>query len=196
MAKKHSEERHMQKMIELGKQNAELLPKVKGWCKHIQVRMTSRGMLAEISNLPIGSIAISCEHASNGGIESMHLQEVAASFILKNCRGCPFHQTADIDNIGHVILRECEALQVEAATRKESAVAGRQRLKEMVSGELLTALREENVTTQSVLELVNGLDDGQHHIESAKKLIRASDIAPEFFSELAIEVVCSHFPER
>jgi len=108
MARKRSEERRMQEMVELGRKNAQLYPKVKNWCRHLEVKMESYGLLAEAYNLPIGTMSITCEHASAGGYMSMHLNHVATSFITSNCRDCQFHELVNIDNVGRLILEKEE----------------------------------------------------------------------------------------
>jgi hypothetical protein len=196
MAKKRVEERRMQEMVELGRKNAQLYPKVKNWCKHLEIKMESYGLLAEAYNLPIGMMSISCEHASAGGSMSMHLNQVATTFITSNCRGCQFHELVNIDNVGRLILeKEDEVIKKREETEAEPELPAKLRLRELVSGDLTEALRREDVTVQSVLELVVLLDDETHHIDAAKKLVWASDIAPEFFTKESVEVICSHFPD-
>jgi hypothetical protein len=193
MVKKRSEERRMQEMVELGRENAELYPKVTGWCRHLQVRMVSAGLLAEWYGLPIGSMEITCEYAAAGGIQAMLLREVAAYFIANNCRSCSFHETLDLDNIGHVILREREEIQVQRQAEAEPVDLAKARLQELVSGNLTEALHREEITARSILELVALLEDQTHHVEAAKKLVRASEIAAELFPEIAVQIICSHF---
>jgi len=157
--------------------------------------MESAGLLAELSGLPVGLMTIGCEHASDGRTMSMHLNQVATSFITANCRNCPHHSPISDDNIGHSILKEYERLQETKTEVVQDKPTVKQRLVELVSGNLLEALHREKITTQSILELVAGLDNGDRHKEAAKKLVSAAKIAPEFFNELAIEVICSHFPD-
>jgi hypothetical protein len=158
--------------------------------------MESRGLLAEMSNLPIGMMSIECEHASSGGTMSMHLNQVATDFITRNCRNCPKHELIDIDNIGRSILdQEDEIKQRQLAAKAIPTVPAKIRLSEFVKGDLAAALQREDVTAQSVLELVMLLDNESHAVEAAKKLLAAAQVAPEFFNSDAIEVTCSHFPD-
>ena len=155
--------------------------------------MLSAGVVAEMYNLPAGRLRITCDHASAGGITSMHLRNVATSFIINNCRSCPFHRVVDIDNIGYAILKEWEEAQAEIRDTRQQQEEKKARLQELVSGDLSEALQYEDITVQSILSLVALLDDDAHHSEAAKKLVQASEVAPEFFSDLAVEVICSHF---
>lgn len=196
MVRKRSEERHIQEAMELGQRNARLLRQVQNWCRHLNIRMESRGLLAEMSNLPIGMLSIECEHASAGGTMSMHLNHVATDFITRNCRNCPQHQLIDIDNIGRSILdQEDQIKQRQLVAKAIPTVPAKIRLSEFVKGDLAATLQSEDVTAQSVLELVLLLDNESHSVEAAKKLLAATQIAPEFFKNDAIEVICSHFPD-
>lgn len=195
MAKRRNTDREIQRSVELGRKNAELLPKVRNWCRHLDVGMESSGMIAQLYRLPVGMMSITCPHASPGGSMSMHLTQVATDFITANCRNCPHHELVSLNNIGRAILDK----EDEVKARQESAIRvqelAKHRIRELVSGDLTEALRREVVTAQSVLELVVLLDNETHHIEAAKKLVKAAEIAPEFFTKDAIEVLCSHFPD-
>ena len=196
MVSKRSEERHIQEAMELGQRNAQIYRQVQNWCRHLNIKLESQGLLAQMSNLPIGMMSIECEHASAGGSMSMHLNQVATDFITRNCRDCPKHELIDIDNIGRKILnQEDEIKERRLAAKASPPVPAKVRLSELVKGDLAAALQREHVTAQSVLELVMLLDNENHGVEAAKKLLAATQIAPEFFNNDAIEVTCSHFPD-
>jgi hypothetical protein len=195
MVKQRSQERERQEAVELGQENARLYPQVQNWCRHLQIRMVAAGLLAERYGLPIGSMEITCEHASAGGVQAMQLRDVATSFIVNNCRGCLFREGIDIDNIGHVILSEWEEVQQRRQAELEQTNKAKARLYELVSGNLTEALHQEKITNQSILSLVALLDNQTEHIEAAKKLLQASKIAAELFIDVAIDVICSHFPD-
>lgn len=122
MVKERSFNKEIERTVEIGRKNQELWPRVKGWCKHLEIQLMSAGVVAEIYNLPAGTMRITCDHASAGGTASMHLENVATSFIIKNCRDCPFHQVVDIDNIGYAILEEWEKAQAESQQAQEQVV--------------------------------------------------------------------------
>ncbi len=196
MVKRRSEERHIREAVELGQRNANIYRQVQNWCRHLNIRMESQGMLADAYNLPIGMMSIQCEHASAGGTMSMHLNQVATDFITRNCRNCPKHEVIDIDNIGRKILdHEDQIKQRRLLEKKTPPGHAKVRLTELVKGDLTAALSREDVTAQSVLELVVLLDNDKHAIDAAKKLSAAVELAPEFFNDDAIEAICSHFPE-
>ena len=194
MAKERSEQQRIEKAMVQGRENAALWPRVEAWCRHLEIKMLSAGMLAEMYQLPIGRIEITCPHAAHGGIGAHNLCQVAAYFVTENCRGCPHHEEMSPDNVGRTILAEAEALQRSLAGHDSRIEAARMQLRELVSGDLSLAFQREPTTQQSILELVALLEDETHHHEAAKKLVLAAEVAPELFSPLAREVICSHFP--
>lgn len=195
MAKRRSEDRMIQQTLEIGKRNAQLLPRVRNWCRHLDIKMESSGLVAQIYRVPAGMMSISCPHASAGGSMSMHLNHVATDFITANCRDCPHHELVSIDNIGREILDKEIEVRTRLASNTAAGSQAKYRIRQLVSGDLTEALRREDVTKQSVLELVVLLDDEAHCCEAANKLVKAAEVAPEFFTQLAIEVACSHFPD-
>lgn len=195
MVRKRAEEKRHREMHELGEQNAALIPRVKRWCEHLQVEMVSAGLLAEITGLPIGRMAINCAHAKGVTIQAMQLDQVAACFITENCRGCPHHQEVDQNNVGREILREADLIQQEERNPDPIASEASRRLKGLVTGDLSQALVNAPTTEQSVLECVARLETPGQAEETAKLLCQAAELAPEFFSDLACEVIAEHFPD-
>jgi hypothetical protein len=120
MAKKRSEEQRMQRSVEMGEANAALIPRLERWCSNLRVELTSSGLLAQMSQLPIGMMQINCPHGEKG-IQAMNLREVAAYFIAENCRGCPHHEELNPDNAGRDILRELEQGPCRARDRAQYA---------------------------------------------------------------------------
>jgi len=90
---------------EIGQANQRLLPRVKRWCRHIDVKMTSYGALAQATGLPIGHLKVICPHG-NTFSESAHLSWEASEFILRNCVGCTHHEEISPDNYGREVLAE------------------------------------------------------------------------------------------
>src|SRR6266849_1181404 len=192
MAQKRSREKRIEDAFKIGEANAALVPRLQRWCEHLQIEQTSAGILAEMSGLPIGLLQITCPHASKG-LQAMDLREVAAYFVSQNCRGCPHHKELHPDNVGREILRKADEVREERATAEPAASGSKRRLHGLVSGDLTKALRSAPTTEQSVLELVALLDRSEHAEKAAASLLKAAELAPEFFSELACEVIAEHF---
>lgn len=196
MAQRRGEDARMKEMVKLGERNAALLPKVRNWCQYINVEMVSYGVLAEVYKLPIGRMAIRCVHASAGGVESMHLDEVASSFIVGNCRNCPNHNPLSLDTIGYSIIEEYSRIEKAPVPNPPPHSPAKERLIGLVRGDLKEALEQATLTLQSVLKLVVLLDDPKEGLAAATKLVDAARVAPEFFNDLALEVLCTHLPDE
>lgn len=192
MAQKDGLDKRIQQVAEIGIENAKLIPQVKNWCQHINVQSSKAGMVAELYNVPTRN-TITCDHAESGLIQSMYLRDVATSFIINNCRNCPHHKSITEDNLGRIILDEYEAYQTKKVSEENKQKATKARLRGLISGDLNEVLQSEHVTIQSILKLIALLDDESTHIEAAQKLVQAAQIAPELFSDLGVEVICSHF---
>jgi hypothetical protein len=193
MAQNRNEERRQQHAIAVGRENLALVPRIERWCDHLKIRLISSGLLAQATRLPIGMMAIDCPHANGGGIQSMTLRDVVAYFVTNNCKGCPHHRELSSDNVGQEILREADKVvaedQAEAVRLSESST----RLRAIVRGDLSAALKTAPTTEQSVLECVARLDDPKQAADAARLLCQAAELAPEFFNDLACEVISEHF---
>jgi len=192
---KRSLEHELEEAKKVGRKNKRLWPKVDNWCKHLEIEMTTAGLVAQMSQLPVGSLRIECDHASNGGVESMHLEQVASSFIVRNCRGCPYHEVVNSDNIGEEIIEEYESAQEEEKSEVEES---RDRLEEKVSGEddvsldEIKALNEHDIPEKSIIESVLQLRE-ENSDKAAEILKEAAHLEPDWFSDDAVKVICSHF---
>ncbi|MBB5296618.1 hypothetical protein E5F05_10695 [Deinococcus metallilatus] len=193
MAKNRRRNALEEKMIQQGAQNAELLPQLTNWCAHLTIKQHSRGLLAEVTGLPIGMMGIECVHAPPGGMMGHDLHFVAQDFVVRSCDGCPHHAPVGSPSAGHVILEQHRASAKAPPPHVEDA---KRHLRELVRGDVTNAFHTEHVTVQSVLQFVLLLDDETRHEDAASKLIAASRVAPELFIEVAVEVLCSHFPDK
>ena len=111
--------------LEIGEANQRLLPRVKAWCRHLDVQMTSSGMLAQMTGLLIGHLKVVCPHGITLS-ESAHLSWEAREFITRNCVGCAYHQEISPKNYGREVLAENarrEREEAEAADRRKELKA-------------------------------------------------------------------------
>lgn len=192
MAQDRAQEREIQESVELGARNAALIPRLERWCNHLKVELVSSGMLAQIYHLPIGRLQIVCPHASGGGVQAMQLDQVASAFVLQNCRNCKHHQELNTDNAGRDILRQADRITEERKQPSANPTPAARRLRGLVKSDLSQALREAPVTEQSILECVARLDIADQAEDAAKLLREAANLAPEFFNDLACEVIAEH----
>ncbi len=190
MAKEGNQRKEFEDAMRIGERNAALIPRLHQWCSHLEAKLVSSGMYAQMTKLPIGMMTINCPHAKGLSMQSMHLADVAAYFVNENCIGCPHHEELNPDNAGRDILRESDKDRTAQATAPIQSEA-KQRLAGLVTGDLAQALKSAPTTEQSILELVAGLDDKDSSVDAAKILLQAADLAPDFFSALACEVMPS-----
>lgn len=195
MATQRAERRQYEDAIKIGQANAALIPRLKPWCRHLEVRLMSAGLLAEQTGLPIGSMRVICPHA-RGYTENMDLRQVAAYFVTTNCRGCPHHEEVNTDNAGREMLRHADQIVAErTAAPARPEPPARRRLRGLVSGDLGQALRSAPTTEQSILELVALLEDETRADEAVSILAQAAKLAPTFFSSPAVEAIAEYLPE-
>jgi hypothetical protein len=198
---RRSLEHEIEEAMEVGRKNKRLWPKVDNWCKHLEIKMTTAGLIAQMSELPVGSLRIECDHASNGGVESMHIEQVASSFIVKNCRGCPYHEMVSSDNIGEEIIEEYESDQEDEEEEKSEVEESRGRLEEKISEEDnvllddIKSLDEHDIPEKSIIKCVLQLRE-ENSDKAAEILKEAAHLEPDWFSDDAVKVICSHFSNQ
>src|SRR5712672_1617400 len=107
-----SDDQHYSRSMEIGRANQRLWPRVKRWCRHIDVEMASYGMLAQATGLPIGHLRVICPHG-HSRMEAMQLDWVASTFIYENCIGCPHHDEISADNFGREVIAAKERQELE-----------------------------------------------------------------------------------
>jgi hypothetical protein len=196
MVKKRRELARIDEMHDLGRKNAETLKRAHGWCKHLKIEMTSAGMLAGMSGLPIGSHDITCDHA-RGGISGLNLPWILPEFVVQNCRGCPSHSPNGDTEWGERVIAEHEA-QVKEANERQAALA-RQLEEVRASGRKLArdAQGKAEFTVHRVLELTEDLfgEDTQRRSDAAALLQEAARIAPELFHEASVDIILGSAPQ-
>ncbi len=188
MAKKKNENRQFDDAIERGQKNAQLAPSVRDWCRHLNIEMTSAGLLAEMTGLPIGSHRVTCPHGV-GLIESQDLASTARGFILKNCATCSHHQEVAPNNFGRQVF---ERKQREDQQKEEAlalAVDQRSRLLEEAQKDLDSS----EAPQQSIHDLVLAFQEAQisstEYQNASEQLRQSAQVAPEHFGDGALKVL-------
>lgn len=172
-----------EELIELGRKNAELLENASAWCAHLRAEETSRGLLAEMTGLPIASHRISCKHAT-GGSESMNLPWILPDFVVANCDTCPHHHPTGSTSWGAQVLSQHK---IVLAREAKAEAAEEERLAELrirIKAHISKAGPE-----QSIFELCEALISADPSVEPARELTEAARIAPELFSDQVLETL-------
>ena len=187
MVKNHDQE--YSRSIEIGQANQRLWPRVKRWCRHINVEMTSSGMLAQAMELPIGHLRVVCPHG-HSNMEAMHLDWVAGVFIRQNCIGCPHHDEISPDNYGREVIAAAE--QQESETK--AADDRRTQLKAQAYEAAADALKSGKPTEESVNRFILDLFGNDEEAARSKDLlVQAAELGPELFSDASLRVMADAF---
>jgi hypothetical protein len=184
-----SNDREYLRSIEIGRANQRLWPRVKRWCRHIDMELTSSGMLAQAVGLPIGHIRVVCPHG-HSNMEAMQLEWVAASFIRQNCIGCSHHDEISADNYGRDVIAATECHEAET----KEAENRRKQLKAQAYEAAANALESGKPTEESVNRFILDLFGSDEEAGRAKDLlVQAADLGPELFSDAALRVMADAF---
>lgn len=176
--------------IELGKKNREYLDKADGWCKHFRAELETAGLLAQQTNLPIGSFKISCQFAENASA-SMNLPWIIPDFIKENCKGCPHHAPNGNEEWGNEIIKNHEQQIEKKKRRKEEREKKLKELRKQVRQLPNQAKKESGITERDILTGIENLfSDNESERERAFDLLKkAAEIAYEDFSSVAVEIL-------
>jgi hypothetical protein len=196
MVKKRREQARIGEMHDLGQRNVETLRSARGWCKHLNVEMTSYGLLAEMSGLPIGSHDVTCPHAEHG-LGGMNLPMILPEFVIQNCRGCASHIPNGDTEWGDRVIAEYEA-RVKRANERQTLLAAQ--LKEVRASRRMLAREAQgqaDFTVHRVLELTEGLfgEDASGRSDASELLRQAAKIAPELFHPAAVDLILMSAPQ-
>jgi hypothetical protein len=183
------DDRMFSESMEIGRANQRLLPHLKRWCRHIDAEMTSYGMLAQATGLPIGHLKVTCPHGHTLS-ESAHLNWEANSFILNNCIGCPHHDEVSPDNYGREVLAERARRELES----KEAETRRKQLKAQAYEAAANALKTGRPTEESVNRFILDLFGTEEEAARSRDLlVQAAGLGPECFSDAALRVLADAF---
>ena len=103
MRHEESMQRQFRQEVELGRDNQTCISGMRRWCKHAEIELTSSGVYAEITGLPIASHTVSCPYvnAKTGG---MDLRRILSDFLTQHCAGCPHHSPNGDPSWGQEII--------------------------------------------------------------------------------------------
>jgi hypothetical protein len=114
----------------------------------------------------------------------------ATSFVLSNCIGCAHHSELHPDNYGRTILQK----KKEADAKEQELRDRRERLRQEALETAREALESSEITEKSVNSLIlEAQSDTEQAHRVREQLIKAARIAPEMFSENALQVIADNF---
>lgn len=92
----------IQRAIEIGKRNQEIETLMTNYCHHAKVEPWvggGRGMVEEMTGLPIGMRIVRCVHATQPSMAGMNLEAIALGFYERSCLSCSFRKPGRLPNI-------------------------------------------------------------------------------------------------
>lgn len=180
--------------VELGKANKKAIPLVKNWCKHIKIIDKSAGMIAEMYNLPTNQ-TICCPHTTNE-FTAANFDWIASDFIIDNCIDCTFHKEVSANNYGRPLIAKHKAKLTAAKQKQEEEQQHKNKIKSEIETVLKAVPSTYKTTSLSILKLIQSLDDPEEMTSAPEKILQASKLSPEFFSEAAVDYLSMYFGQE
>ncbi|MGX9987224.1 hypothetical protein [Soonwooa purpurea] len=192
MSKTNSENEQINQFVKLGERNKSLLPRVKNWCKHIEIKDRSAGLIAEMYKLPT-NLSISCPH-TNSFFTAANFEWIARDFILDNCQSCSFHQEITSKNFGREVIKTKKEYLDKQAEKLEYAKQAKSDFKKYIEEIKLKEKHKTKIPELSVIKLLDELEDGK--LESISSIIEASKLSPLYFNQISIDYLCLYLDDN
>ncbi|MET7036911.1 hypothetical protein [Elizabethkingia miricola] len=194
MSRKGNTDRELKKTIELGYNNKRVIPLVKNWCKHIIITDRSAGMIAELYHLPMMQ-EISCPHTTNK-TSALNFEWIAHDFIIESCIDCKFHKEVSPNNYGKPLLEKHKQYTAEQEKYRIEEQSRRDELKKEIALVVKNDKSSSQITTLSILNLVQELDNSETQTETSKKIFEAARLSPQYFSSATVDYIALYFEEK
>ena len=117
-------DREIQRAMDIGRANQEVLELVRNWCAHLAVEIPpwgGVGLVEQASGLPIGMRHIRCPYARAAGIAGMDLKRVALDFYDRNCVGCKERRPVRIPNLLQLVEERDRGVQSQEEQAQHAA---------------------------------------------------------------------------
>jgi hypothetical protein len=174
----------------MGQQNQALLPRVRNWCRHLQIADYSGGLVHELYGLPM-NLELSCPHAE-GQYRAMNLEMNARMFIAEKCVDCAFHAEMFPQNFGREVLAQRQQAAQAAALQAEEQAARRAELQAEIDALLAGEVTQGDTKSLSILKLVQQLGSAQADHAAAATVVEAARLSPGFFTPAALNYLALH----
>lgn len=176
--------------FELGLENKALIDGARFWCKHIDIKMTSAGIPAQMTGLPIGSHNVQCMH-TRVALDGLDLGAVIPYFIQRACQGCTLHAPNGDTSLGTEVIerhrQQTEARAKLSADREARLAELRKKLRETPQKGKSTAKLTERNVVEFAEQLFSDVEDersaARNHLENA------AEIGPELFPDLVVDLL-------
>lgn len=184
-------EKQIERYVQLGRTNQEVLGQLHTWCKHLEAVPTSSGLLAGLSGLPIGSFRLSCQHAAQA-LDGMVLSWTSCEFLDQNCRNCRFQESDGDLHWGREVLTKIDSSKAEAARHEREILSTVEELRRecrVIAGQGRSI---GNLTEHQILTWTEQIfdRDQRRSRDAAENLFKAAKVAPDLFGEPVIIAIC------
>lgn len=178
-------ERRSEKYVEDGLRNVKNAELIENWCSHIQVtRSAGRGMLEEMTGVPIGHMGVDCQHSSGGSMQSWDIRSSFVSFYEQNCSTCTFRSVKNIPNAQPIIDEHISRKRTNEEARRTAEDKSNQELKERKKTRQTLLNDDPNVI--AILNALDHLDVGTENTKGVppeEELIELAKLAPEVWGD-------------
>ena len=179
-------EAELERHVQTGKRNKQVLELVHNWCSHAEVRNHGGvGLIAQLTGLPLGMFGMHCNHAPAGGIAGWHLEDGVLDFYDRNCVHCDKRQAVRLPNIIQLVgERDREhARRKEQAVRAQAAAEAAQQARKQRRDALRVG---QSALTCALLDDLEFLDHSRSH-DARTRIIETARLAPEVVTPPIVE---------
>lgn len=184
-----SNDRDIQKAIDVGERNRSTIELIHNWCVHAKVeKMGGTGLIEAQTGLPIGHHAMVCEHASASGMATWDIVDAALDFHDRNCVDCKRRVIVRLPNLTTLLGARERAREEQNRVRETQeeeralALANRQATRQV--------LREKiPLTSHTIIDQLEELDRDRSE-EQRKQLAETARLAPEIFT---VDIIAHYF---
>jgi hypothetical protein len=175
-------ERHVQ----TGRRNQEVVELVHNFCSHAGVvNRGGTGLIAQMTGLPLGMLAVSCNHAPAGGMAGWHLEQTAVDFYDRNCKHCDKRAPLRFPNLLSLVdAHDREVAKRREADRRAEAAAESAYQARRARRQSLRA--GQSAATCALLDDIDALDESPSS-EAKSRVVETAKLAPEVFTAPIVE---------
>lgn len=172
-----------------GIRNVENAGLIENWCSHIEItRSSGRGLLEEMTGVPIGHMGVTCQHSNGGSMQSWDIRDSFVNFYENNCAKCSFRNIKNIPNAQPIID--------EYISRKKANQTAREEAEQKANSERLDrkkvrkGLLNDNPNVTAIVSALNHLDAGTENTKGVPpkdELIELAKLASDVWTAEIIE---------
>lgn len=188
-------DRHFERAIQSGERNRATFQLVHNWCRHVRIRRDGGvGFVEAATDLPIGLLALACEHAHARGVSAPDLADAAVDFYDRNCKGCTHHKGVGSPDLSALVKeRDARREQSQEAHRTAQEQRLARRSERTISRQTLKSSLP--AVAASLIDCLEELDQDDPG-DAAGRFAGAADLRPNAFTPKVIEHLFAQLEEE